>query len=216
MNDPILHVADFQFVQRCLEGDEAAVSTLVHDYRAPTVGFLVNRGAPVTTAEYLVDGVWSECLQRDNGRPGRLQSYNGKCSLQTFLNTIVFNKYLTGIRPKPSEPPDPGPTLPEESDNALVNLLSQALIKAFSECSAEHYVILQLLYIDRLKSFELARMFGCGEPWMSRTVKKAKQEMRDAVERNVKARDPWIDLKWEDFVELCSAASPLNLGLEET
>ena len=32
--------------------------------------------------------------------------------------------------------------------------------------------------------------------------------------RYVRAKDPWLDLKWDDFMDLCRVATPACFGTE--
>ena len=227
MSPAIPHLADFQFAQRCLEGDETTVRAFMHDFRGPTLGMLVQRGASMSEAEEIVDGLWSECLVRDGGRDGLLKHYNGECKLQTWLNTVACNELLTMWRKKkvrvkahtgPLAPDIPGPTTPgRESGSAdapLIALLRAAIEHGFAQCSAEHFVILQLLHADRLRLREIAIMFGCGEPWMSKTAKRAEAQMRETILAYVREQDSLAELQWDDFLELCSVSAPSCFGLE--
>ena len=83
-----------------------------------------------------------------------------------------------------------------------------AVESAFLNCDAEDFVLLQLAHCDELKLRELAVMFRCDNGTISRRLERAQQGINAATMARVKARDPWLELRWEDFVELCHSASP--------
>lgn len=231
VNIALPYVADFQLAQACLDGDEMAVRTLINEYRGVILGVLVKRGAPIAEAEETVGLLWSECISRSEGRPGRLEGYNGECKLATYLNTVAFNMWLTERRKRRRQqeilegPDAPGPasgaagTSSGDGDSGdidapLIELLRAAIEAGAQRCSAEHFVVLQLTHADELLGRELARIFGCGEPWISRMVKRAEAEWRQGILDYVKERDPMLVVQWEDFVELCSASAPACFGLD--
>lgn len=57
-------------------------------------------------------------------------------------------------------------------------------------------------------------MFRCGIATISRDVQRAGQRIADATLGYIKATDPWLELRWEDFIELCGSASPACFGVE--
>ena len=57
-------------------------------------------------------------------------------------------------------------------------------------------------------------MFDCSIASVSRQVARASQEIAEATLQYIKATDPWLELQWEDFLELCRSASPACFGVE--
>jgi DNA-directed RNA polymerase specialized sigma24 family protein len=231
VSHPLPNVADFQLVQRCLDGDEDAARALLRDYRDVIVGVLVKRGAPIAEAEDTVNQLWSECLARENDKPGRLAGYNGECMLATYLNTVAFNLWLTDRRKRLRQaailasPAGPGPESgaagtasdcgrSSPADAPLITLLREAIEAGARHCSAEHFVVLQLVHFDRLLGRELATMFGCDESWISRMAKRAEKEWRAGILDYLSEREPLLVLRWEDFIEMCAVAAPSCLGIE--
>ena len=230
VSHPLPNVADFQLAQRCLDGDEAAARTLLRDYRDVIVGVLAKRGVPIAEAEDTVNQLWSECVAREEGKPGRLAGYNGECLLATYLNTVAFNLWLTERRKRVRQaailasPAGPGPesgaagTAPDGRSNTvdapLIGLLREAIEAGARRCSAEHFVVLQLVHFDRLLGRELATMFDCDESWISRMAKRAEKEWRAGILDYLHEREPLLVLRWEDFLEMCSVAAPSCLGIE--
>lgn len=231
MYESVPFLEDFQFVQRCLEGDEGAVRTLLREYRGPTCGGLIARGASPSEADDAVGQLWAEAIHRPGDRPGRLAGYNGECQLSTYLNTVVFNIWFTEYRKRKrhaiihASEASPGPesgaagSAPvgdpaEVADPELFALLTAALDQGARRCSPEQFVVVQLSRFDGLLGAELGTMFGRSESWVSRTRAEGEAAWRAGVEAYLQEREPLLKLRWADFVELCSVAAPNCLGLE--
>jgi DNA-directed RNA polymerase specialized sigma24 family protein len=203
----------------------------LRDYRDVILGVLVKRGAPISEAEDTLNQLWSECVAREEGKPGRLAGYNGECLLATYLNTVAFNLWLTERRKRNRQaailasPVGPGPesgvagTASDGErtgapDAPLISLLREAIEAGAQRCSAEQFVVLQLIHFDGLLGRELATMFGCDESWISRLRNRAEKEWRAGILDYLHAREPLLELQWEDFIEMCSSAAPSCLGVE--
>ena len=229
MQDALSHTDDFHLVQECLEGKTSALAHLQAAYREPLLAFLQSSGAPPHLAGEIVAELWSDCVASQNGTVPKLARYNGACALSTFLNTITLNALVSrqrrgqrwttvAIDEDPARPDRDGegwaanPTEPAEVP--LLQLMREAIEAAFLACPAEDFVLLQLAHTDGLHVVELAKMFDCGIATISRKVERAGREIAEATMRYVKAGDPWLELKWEDFVELCGTASPACFGVE--
>ena len=231
MQNDLPHAADFQLAQRCLDRDETTLQVLMSHFRAPTVSYLVDRGAAGSEADEIVGELWADCVQRANGLPGRLLHYDGTCALQTWLNTVAFNRLYSRRRARERD----GQVVTRNVDSSteaaaqveadrmaggpdtdfpLISMLRQALEEAFALCSAEEFVILQLAHCDRLRLHELAVIFECQESWMSKQLSRAEDKIAAAVVKYIHARDPWIVLQWSDFLDLCRTATPECLGLD--
>ena len=61
---------------------------------------------------------------------------------------------------------------------------------------------------------ELATMFSCSKSKIDRDVKRAGKRVREATLNYVREVDPWLELKWRDFMTLCRVASPACFGTE--
>ncbi len=232
VDDPLPHLADFQLAQKCLDGDELALALLPKKFVASVVAFLIRSGATAGQAHEIVDSLWADCLAVPFDKPAALSRYNGSCALLTWLNTIAFNHLITQRRAAqrwnrliPLSADDERTTeavhrvaaveSPQKSSEPpLLEILRIAVQTAFANCRAEHFVLLQLVHHDGLRMAELAKMFRCSEATIRRNVALAAEEMQAATLAQVKVADPWIELTWEDFLELCRTASPSMLGME--
>jgi RNA polymerase sigma factor (sigma-70 family) len=231
---PLPHSADFHIAEQCLEGNRDALERLSEKYRQPVLSFLMGAGATPDEARETVESLWADCVAPKGDRPAKLRHYNGNCALQTWLNRVAVNQWLNYKRYQqrwnalvperiatdrgeenelPSEWSKVSSSeLPAEAP--LLEMMRDALQTAFTHCPPEDFVLLQLAHADGLKVVELARMFNCGIASISRKLKKAGERISDATLAHIRQTDPWLEIKWDDFVELSREASPACFGLE--
>lgn len=232
MSHPLPYVADFQLAQRCLDGDEQAARALVRDYRLPIIGLLIKRGVSESEALDTVNQLWAECINREDGKPGRLAAYTGECLLATYLNTVVFNMWFTARQKRlrrdrilassmlsGPEREAAGMAFEEgeaegDADAPLISLLREAIDAGARKCSAESFVVLQLTRFDGLIGEEVARMFGRRQGWVTRMRQRGEREWRAGIMAFLKEREPLLNLRWKDFIAMCSVATPSSLGAE--
>jgi hypothetical protein len=89
-----------------------------------------------------------------------------------------------------------------------------AVETAFQKCDAEDFVLVQLAHANGLLGRELAVMYSCSEAKISRDLERARRSISAATLDYVREQDPWLELQWEDFLELCSVVSPACFGVE--
>lgn len=230
VSEPAFYVEDFQLVQHCLGGDENSARLLLREYHEQLVSVAVARGLPPAEAEDTVNQLWAEAVHREGGRPGRLAGYNGTCLLSTYLNTVVFNLWMTEHRKRERHaailtgPNQPGPESGaagtgasrdgfSAGDAPLIALLNSAIEAGARRCSPEQFVLIQLYHFDRLRGSELASMFDCDQSWVSRVRTRGEEVWREGIEEYLREHEPMLTLRWEDFLELCSVAAPHCLGV---
>ena len=220
------HLPDLHFVEKCIEHDESALAQLRSNYGGPVAAYLGKAGATGAEARETADSLWADLLLPRPDGTVRLQRYDGSCALLTWLNTVAFNALLTrkridGRREKRFLSRDAGghaEAADEENEPVefpLLALLREAVEFAFAECPAEDFVLLQLEHCDQLERGELARMFGCSKATVSRMLSSARTGVSEATMNFLRQRDPWLELKWEDFLELCRTATPACFGVSD-
>ena len=218
MRDLNSHSDDFNFAQDCVDGKGSSLSCFHQTYHPTLVAFLKARGATVHEAEETAETVLSECMATTkNGRP-KLASYQGACSLQTWLNTVAIHSLYDLRRRKTilapfdnGMPPEgridggpPGDTVDAELDRVpLLALLRSAIDTAFRECDPEDFVLLQLAHCDQLKERELAVMFRCNTGTICRRLQRARESISEVALRRVKETDEHLELRWDDFLDIC-------------
>ncbi len=224
-----LHTNDFHLAQECLEGKSSALEHLQATFRQPLLAFLQSAGAQPQEAEEIVAELWSDAVSVRNGTGPKLARYNGTCALKTFFNTITLNVLITRRRrekrwsnlvtPEIDEqateakaPASRGAAAPVEAP--LLDLMREAIQAAFMACPAEDFVLLQLAHLDGLRVVELAKIFDSSNASISRNLASAGRGVAEATLQYIKATDPWLELQWDDFLELCRSASPACFGVE--
>ncbi|HYR59140.1 MAG TPA: hypothetical protein VEO95_10940 [Chthoniobacteraceae bacterium] len=228
MDDNPRHLADFHLCQRCLEGNASSIAFLRDNFGSPTSGYLVSKGALPQEAVEVVESMWADLLVAESDRPPRLARFQGASTLQTWLNTVALNRLLTRKRadqrwqrlaPARVGGEEDGssarladPETSEPEDALLIELMRHAIECAFSSCAPEDFVLLHLKHYDGLRGAELAAMFGCDESVVSRRIDKAESQIATATLMEIRRTDPWIELKWPDFLDLCRTATPACFG----
>lgn len=226
------HDDDFHLAQECLEGKLSALEHLQKSQREPLLAFLQSCGGKPSEAEEIVTELWADCVTSRNGTRPKLARYDGTCALKTFLSRVTLNVLLTRRRKETRRnelvPPaltpdgaaadgedaaDPG-AADEAPEAPLLELMRSAVQAAFASCPAQDFVLLLLAHRDGLRAPELAKMFGCCRGTIDSHVKDAGRGIKKVALRSIKARDPWLELQWSDFVELCRTASPACFGME--
>ena len=225
MPDSIQHLADFNLVERCLENDADALAQLQQSYRGAVTAYLSSRGASSVEAQETVEMLWGDLLTPASTGRTPLSRYNGKCALLTYLNLVALSrlfgrKRVTGRyeRRFPSadavEFPEPAGESASK-DAPLIKLIRDAVEFAFQNCDAEDFVLVQLEYYDDLDRGDLARMFRCSESTIHRKLENARSAVRKCALDYIRERDPWLELRWEDFIDLCRTTTLASLGVEE-
>lgn len=215
---------DIDLAQACLDGDNQAAEKLQLLYGQRLLGLLISRGATNTEASDLIGDLWGELSVGRADRQGLLTKYHGKCSLYTWLATVATHRLVDlkrrqrfqGNLPNVQDNSDlasdfdqlPARTV-DYTESALTRLMRDALKEALQECPPEAYLLLQLVYIHGVMQREAARMFGWHESKVSRTLDQAMEDIASRTLRILRANDPWLDVNWDDFLQLCQSGEDL-------
>lgn len=215
-----LHQLDGELLRarKCQHGDTAALAELRHQCHEVIQRILLARGASRTESEDLLADLWADCVAGNDERPSLLEKFSGQCTLQNWLATVVTRRWIDLKRKQArrgdlSDPKADSsgtdllerlPSAPaEEREDALVNLLRDSLQAAFLSCPPESMFLLRLRYLHGVTQREIVRMLGWHESKVSRTLSQAMHDIETGVLREIKRRDPWLDLTWQDFLALC-------------
>ncbi|MGV3534086.1 MAG: RNA polymerase sigma factor, partial [Chthoniobacteraceae bacterium] len=98
MLERLPHPEDFLLAQKCLDGDERAIAEFQARHGSLVQAYLLNRGASPAEAREIVDSLWADCLVGTNERRPRIAGYLGASSLQTWLNVVAVNFFLSSRR----------------------------------------------------------------------------------------------------------------------
>jgi RNA polymerase sigma factor (sigma-70 family) len=180
------------------------------------VAVLCSRGASRTEAEDLVADLWADCFATNADARPLLSKYQGRSSLESWLITVGMHR-LVDLKRRQSfrvyvrdsansaedfleRTPQPAATLCEEP---LLVLLQNAIGQAFISANPDDVLMLKLVHLYALTQREVGRMWGWHESKVSRTLEGARTKIAQRILLELKKTDPWLELRWEDFVELC-------------
>lgn len=208
-------------MQRVLSGEEAAAAELRQRYHNKLVGVLHARGASQTEAGDLVADLWTDCFAPKGNRQTLLTKYQGRCALESWLLTVATHRlvdlkrrqgFRVDVAKNSSDSPDDffdRRAQPEKptSEKPLLDLLRGAIQQAFARQDPEAVLMLKLVHVHELSQREIARMWGWHESKVSRTLETTRQSVGKIILFELKRIDPWLELRWEDFVELCAGSS---------
>src|SRR3954468_1226121 len=164
---------DLAFVQRVLAGDADAAAELRSRYQTKPVGVLRARGANQTEAEDLAADLWTDCFAPRGDHPTLLTKYQGRCALESWLLTVATNRlvdlkrrqsFRVDVPPSPDSNEDffdrrPQPEKPT-SEKPLLNLLREAIQRAFAKQDADALLMLKLVHLHEISQREISRMWG--------------------------------------------------------
>jgi RNA polymerase sigma factor (sigma-70 family) len=198
----------------CREGCVEALAQLRAQTHRSLLNILLARKATATEAEDILADIWADCVPGVEAHPSLLEKFSGRTSLLSWLATVATNRWLDFKRKEmrraallAAKPEVNGAADEAVSQHVLeeplVVLLSESLRAAFARCSAEHLVLLRLVYLHDVSQREIGRMLGWSESKTSRFLSEALEQIQSSSLREVKKRDPWLELSWQDFVELC-------------
>lgn len=204
--------------RRCQQGDAGALAAVRVQCHEAVRSILLSRGVTRTEAEDLLADLWSDCVPGRDDRQSLLEKYSGRCSLLGWLATVATRRWIdlkrkqaryvdlgkTAADPAETDPLDRLPGAPSgDAEDALVDFLRDCLQAAFLLCQPDALVLLRLRYLHGVSQREIVRMLGWHESKVSRTLSQAMQDIETNVLREIKRRDPWLELTWQDFLDLC-------------
>ena len=213
---------DLEFVHRVLDADETAAAQLRDRYQGKIVGVLCVRGASKTEAEDLTADLWADCFSPRHGGQPLLSKYNGRCALESWLITVAMHRLVDLKRRQTfrvSVPPgeDSSETFFERqpqpetrrSEEPLLVLLHDAINHAFAKRESDAVLMMKLVHVYQITQREIARMWGWHESKVSRAIEDARKGIESDILAEVKRKDPWLELQWDDFIGLCERSPEL-------
>lgn len=203
---------------RCQQGDAEALARLRETHHPSLFNILRARGASAGETEELLADLWGDCVPKADDQPSLLDKFSGKCSLQAWLATVATRRWIDlkrkqarrGENQLPHEndsDDDPLAALPASSattkDEILIDLLRDSLQAAFAACPPADLLMLRLVFLHGLSQREVMRMWAWSESKISRRLTQTMADLEKNTMAALKARDPWLELTWQDFVDLC-------------
>lgn len=210
---------DLDLVERCLEGDPAAINDLKKLHNPYLESLLRSYGAGVDEIEEVMAGLWRDCLASQAARDPLFLRYNGTSALRNWLAAIVVNRWISVKRSESARErlykrvaAEQSESVPESllADPELTRILEQSIRGALAECDAEEIVILQLVHSHGVNQKEVARLLGWTESMTSRTLKRTQETLARDILARVRQVDSHLDVCWDDFLRLCEGVTLLR------
>jgi len=224
MLEEIRHAVDIALAERVVEGCERSFRSLQDRFDSILRAFLRSTGAMESEIQEILTSLWTDCAVGHSTRQARLLSYRGQAPLMVWLKTVVMNELIDmrrrakrmtplgegeqalGAGSNDDESGLGGTSSPKMRDTLLLDIMRDALREAVSKCPAETLVMLQLVFLNDLTQREVARMWGWSDAKVSRALHHAMDLISKETLRGVKQADEWIELQWEDILEISQYA----------
>ena len=215
---PVL--ADLDMVQKCLEGSEEAIRELKKGLTPFLSKVLASYGASRDEIDEILAQLWGDCL---TGARPLFHVFNGKSALRSWLTAISVNRWISLKRREAQharamqhlaydaensqQMGKPGASQP---DSSVIEILGPALRRAFAACDVEELILLQLVHVHGVTQREIASLWKWHESRVSRHIKRSEAKIAELTVQAVKETDPYLELRWNDFVELCRSVELLR------
>jgi RNA polymerase sigma-70 factor (ECF subfamily) len=195
-----LHLEDLALACACAAGDDAAWEHFVREYR-PALYRAADALDPSGTARELADSLYADLYgtsERDGERRSLFRYFHGRSSLPTWLRSVLAQRHVDAIRarrrldplPEDDEPraiasASPAPADPDRT--RYLALLHRGLKLAISMLAARDRLRLACYYTEQLTLAQTGRVLGEHEATASRQLARTRREIRQAVERHLRA-----------------------------
>jgi RNA polymerase sigma-70 factor len=186
-----LHTNDLLLALACSRGSNAAwqrFSSLYRTYLANLSNRLIGRGFD---PQDLSDTICIDLFLPDRSGQSRIASYDGRCSLATWLRVIVSNRIINERLRKDSrfsslegvpEPTD-STALHQLEAGLRLNRYGSMILRCFRSASLRlsprDRLILLLRYDQELQLGEIARLFSVHQSTITRQIDRALAKLRD-------------------------------------
>ncbi len=210
---------DLDLAESALEGRPAAVAAVKDILDHPTLhSSLIKRGASPSEADEIIGDLSGDCFggQKASGGLHRLLGkYNGSGPLAAFLRRAALHRLISKKRrtkdtvsvTESNTPDSPGIVLsaPEDhlSDDAVVDLLQEAVKHAFATVDQEKLVLFRLIHSYQIPQKKLSKLWGWHESKISRSMSALMADLKEKILTHIHKQDPWLRLEWQDFIALC-------------
>ncbi|MDE3148415.1 MAG: sigma-70 family RNA polymerase sigma factor [Acidobacteriota bacterium] len=190
-----LKLADLVLARACAAGNERAWERFLELYRQP----LVRAATAITGSELLgadlADQLYAELYgltTRDGERRCPLESYRGRGSLIGWLRTTLAQRHVDHHRHSHREQPleeydAPAPEPEPQRMLGELTALAKAIESALHGSDPEERFLLAAYYLDGQTLFQMGRVLHVHEATVSRKLRRATDEIRKRVLKNLQA-----------------------------
>ena len=188
-----LRLADLVLARACAAGNERAWERFIALYRQPLVRAAIAITGSETLGRDLADQLYAELYGltvRDGERRCPLHSYRGRGSLMGWLRTTLAQRHVDHHRRTRHEEPieefdAPAPDPAPQQAASELSLLECAIEEALAKREAEDRFLLAAYYLDGQTLKEIAGVLSVHEATVSRKLRRATDEIRKQVLRNL-------------------------------
>ena len=162
-------------------GEESAFDQLMLEFQQPLIYFLHGYVHSLETAEDLAEETFVELLLH-KGR------FRGQSSFKTYLFSVARHKAIDHIRREQRRPSLPLDEIAERGDDAmgpeeqfLAQERSQAIAGAIASLPKEYQEVLRLLYLERLRYDEIAKIMHKNTKQVDNLAYRARNALRNSL-----------------------------------
>lgn len=220
VSDEATRLCELDLVQRSLQGEDSAVRALQEEHGGFLKNILRSYGASESDSEEILAVLWVDCVVALPGRRPIFERFHGKSALRSWLAAIVVNRWISRRRNRivrvkahdeiaASMDAEASAGLDPLFDPELLAILEKALREACAAAKAEEIVVLHLVHFHGLTQREVAALWGWHESQVSRLLNGAEEQIARSTLGSIARKDPMLDLKWGDLLQLCEGANLL-------
>jgi RNA polymerase sigma-70 factor (ECF subfamily) len=187
-----LRVEELVLARCCARGNEVAWEIFLNRYREKLYNAAYSIASEDSAARDLADSLYADLYgtrTSDGRRVSKLDSFNGRGSLEGWLRAVLAQEYVNRFRQQQrlvslEERTEAGVQFrAEELDpaQALDSRLEEATDQALASLAAEDKFILASYYLDGRTLAWIARVLGVHESTVSRRLEKITASTRKAI-----------------------------------
>jgi RNA polymerase sigma-70 factor (ECF subfamily) len=192
-----LRLDDLVLARACAAGNERAWEHFIARHRQPLIRAAIAITGSETLGRDLADQIYAELFglnTREGERRCPLLSYRGRGSLMGWLRTTLAQRHVDHHRRdwrlKPLDDPinetdAPAADAPPQTPAAELSQLQRAVELALRERDAEERFLLEAYYLDGQTLLQIARVLGVHEATVSRKLRRATEDTRKQVLKNL-------------------------------
>jgi RNA polymerase sigma-70 factor (ECF subfamily) len=188
-----LRLDDLVLARACAAGNERAWEHFIAQHRQPLIRAAISITGSETLGRDLADQLYAELFglnTREGERRCPLLSYRGRGSLMGWLRTILAQRHVDhhrrSRREQPLEEIDvPAADASQQTPSYVLSQLERAIEHALEERDAEERFLLAAYYLDGQTLLQIARVLAVHEATVSRKLRRATEDTRKQVLRNL-------------------------------
>ena len=190
-------------------------------WRRSIENILRARGASATEAAEIASDVAAEAVVGLDGKPSLLERAGPSAAPGPFLIRVAINRWIDRKRRESFQQPldadgyeghlrlyrdlDPAPG--EGPEDTVVQMLRDAILRAYSACPPEDLVLVKLALARRVPQEVLADFLGWSQSKVSRQLAAVLSRLRSAILEEIRRADPWLVIEWDDVIAYCRSSS---------